>query len=380
MMKKILFLLEDFKYGGVETSFINLINSLELSNKCEIMLLTWGNDKSLIEKLDKNKIKIIAVNRRWVDFILRKFDNIDKIKMYKNLIVRWLMLQKLKKIEFNTLITFHYPIQGKIFMRFKKNYENIVWVHGSRLENTAAFSTEITNKIDKIVVVCNSFKNDLISFNKDLSNKIYLIENILPEQRIKELSVSNNELFPKNFFNIVTCARPSIEKGIDIAVEACNILKKRIPNLRWFLIGEQPNNTKYLNSVKEKIEKFGLQDNFILLGGKTNPYPYFNQCDLYVQPSLEESFGLTIAEAQICGAVVVSTKTVGGSNLIKDKETGVLCEIDHNDMAETIYKVYNNKSLQNTIRNHLSQNVFEKHNQNVIKSFYQLIEVPEKDE
>ena len=39
-MKKVLFLLEDFKYGGVETAVINLINSLDISNKCEIMLLT----------------------------------------------------------------------------------------------------------------------------------------------------------------------------------------------------------------------------------------------------------------------------------------------------------------------------------------------------
>ena len=42
-----------------------------------------------------------------------------------------------------------------------------------------------------------------------------------------------------------------------------------------------------------------LNNNIILLGNKNNPYPFFKDCDIYVQPSRHEGYCITLAEARI---------------------------------------------------------------------------------
>ena len=53
--------------------------------------------------------------------------------------------------------------------------------------------------------------------------------------------------------------------------------------------------------------KGGLQDIFLLLGSKSNPYKYMRICDIYVQPSIWEGFGITVSEAKIlCKPILVN--------------------------------------------------------------------------
>lgn len=51
--------------------------------------------------------------------------------------------------------------------------------------------------------------------------------------------------------------------------------------------------------LQELIDRYELKDCFVLLGKKLNPYPYMENCDIYVQTSLKEGFGLTVSEAKI---------------------------------------------------------------------------------
>lgn len=37
-----------------------------------------------------------------------------------------------------------------------------------------------------------------------------------------------------------------------------------------------------LSKLQQKIDSLGLKEDFLLLGAKENPYPYYKQCDLYV--------------------------------------------------------------------------------------------------
>ena len=70
-----------------------------------------------------------------------------------------------------------------------------------------------------------------------------------------------------------------------------------------------------------------------------NPYPRMAVCDIYVQPSYEESHSLTVEEAKILCRPVVSTETVGGKLLVEPEKTGLLCEISAADLAAKLERL-----------------------------------------
>ena len=95
-----------------------------------------------------------------------------------------------------------------------------------------------------------------------------------------------------------------------------------------------------------------------------NPYPYFANCDIYVQPSRHEGWGITLTEAKIFNKVVVTTNFAGAQEQIKDGVTGDIVKVDPSAISSRIerlieeperYMLYVNnlkkEELDNTINN-----------------------------
>ena len=73
---------------------------------------------------------------------------------------------------------------------------------------------------------------------------------------------------------------------------------------------------------RKLIKKNELEDSFILLGKRTNPYPYMKKCDLYVQPSRYEGKAVTVGEAQILGKAVMITNYKTAKSQLNDGVDG----------------------------------------------------------
>lgn len=112
-------------------------------------------------------------------------------------------------------------------------------------------------------------------------------------------------------------------------------------NLRWYLIGDgkEKENLEYL------IKKNNLEDRIILLGTIGNPYPYFKECDIYVQPSRHEGYCITLAEARLFNKAIVTTDSVGAKEQIVDGETGLIVKFDKFEIYNAIKKIIENKQL-----------------------------------
>ena len=81
-----------------------------------------------------------------------------------------------------------------------------------------------------------------------------------------------------------------------------------------------------------------------LIGGKPHgEIPlWMNACDLFVLPSLRESFGIVQVEAMACGKPVVATKNGGSEEIVIPGKTGLLCDAaDPRGLAERIVRALN---------------------------------------
>ena len=158
------------------------------------------------------------------------------------------------------------------------------------------------------------------------------------------------------------------QKGYDLALEAAKILRNRGVQFRWYAIGDGP----YRGEMERFIAENQLQEHFILLGFTANPYSYMRQCDIYVQTSRHEGFGLTIAEARILNRPVVCTNFEACTMQMIDGKNGLITSFDPNDIADAIERLMKDKQLYTDIQKYLKTE--KKGNVEEIENFYQLIE------
>ena len=154
---------------------------------------------------------------------------------------------------------------------------------------------------------------------------------------------------------IVTVGRLSKEKGQDIAIKVLCKLRKDGYDVRWYCIGDG----NYRNEYEILIEKYGLKDDFILLGAKSNPYPYMAKADIYVQTSRHEGYCLTLAEAKCLSKPIVTTNFIGAYEQIEDGHTGFIVGCNEEELYIKIKYLLDNKIEQDKLRENLSSNNFD---------------------
>lgn len=110
-------------------------------------------------------------------------------------------------------------------------------------------------------------------------------------------------------------------KGIMLLARAFPHLLAAVPDARLYVIGNGP-----LRSAVEAFldGKGGERVTFLGRVPEEELVRWYNRAEVVVVPSAFEGFGLSVIEAQACGAVVVGTDRDGIRDLIGDGETGRL--------------------------------------------------------
>ena len=127
-----------------------------------------------------------------------------------------------------------------------------------------------------------------------------------------------------------------------MALLACKELLKIGYDIKWYIVGyggEEKN-------LKNLIKKNDMTDRFILLGKKTNPYPYIKKCDIYCQPSRYEGKAVTVREAQILGKPVVITNFPTSKSQVQDGFDGLITPMGVFGIANGIKKLIEDNELK----------------------------------
>lgn len=129
-----------------------------------------------------------------------------------------------------------------------------------------------------------------------------------------------------------------ISKGILVLLDALEILSNRQCSYSCHIVGDE---TQEITSkdINQEIQKRSLQDNVYYLGrkiGLEKENEYAN-CDIFVFPTLEETFGIVILEAMQHKKPVIATIEGGIPDIIENDITGMLVQKD--DCKELANKI-----------------------------------------
>lgn len=354
-MKKMLIMAKSLGGGGSEVALIEFINHIDL-NKYKPTLLLMDKDDEYEYRLNK-KIKI-----RYLDF-----DN----KFYKSLVSMYQLPGKIiKKARINSFFDVYEFVSKHVHADLSNSYDialdfygygsfttsfvakhinarkKATWIHDCRMPWLANVKKYL-GYYDRIFCVSSSVKKIFDNKYKIFNSKSEVMLNFVDFNKIKLNSQSYEKIFNDNYLNIVTVGRLNEQKGIDIAIKAANNLTKTSVNFKWYVIGDG----KQYNKLRKLIRKYKLEKYFKLLGYKKNPYIYMKECDLYVQPSRHEGFGLTVLEALFLKKVVLVSNIPALEEQVKNNVNGFVFKLDPQAISETIMNIYGNKRLIDKVIN-----------------------------
>jgi len=192
----------------------------------------------------------------------------------------------------------------------------------------------------KVITTVSSFLKD------KLSDKI-----ALPQDKVKVIPMpvtpgtfTPTPLRSEKIKRVLCVARFTPQKGLDVLLRACKILKEKGINFQAKIVGEGPLKS----FLQTKIEELNLSDNVFLI----NPVPQeelnllYAESYLCVLPSMEEGFGLVLVEAQLCKRPVVGTRSGGIPDIIQDGKSGMLVTPgDHLSLASAMERVLTDGEL-----------------------------------
>jgi glycosyltransferase involved in cell wall biosynthesis len=119
---------------------------------------------------------------------------------------------------------------------------------------------------------------------------------------------------------VVTLARLVPQKGLRYLVEAARRVVERHPQVRFTVFGDGPER----RALAAQAARLGLGDRFRLAGAAANAAAELGSYDLFVLPSLWEGMPISLLEAMAAGRPVIATAVSGSTELVIDRETGLL--------------------------------------------------------
>ena len=163
---------------------------------------------------------------------------------------------------------------------------------------------------------------------------------------------------------VLTCAHFKKRKNIDKVIKAC----KGLECFELTVIGDGKERKKL-----EKIDK-----NVIFTGRLPHDevLAKMRNSDIFVLPSVGETFGMVYLEAMASGCITVCTKGDGIDGIIKDRENGFLTEPNPESIKETLLNIKNLTKEElnslytnsfNTIQHYTSTLCAERYLQQILK-------------
>jgi glycosyltransferase involved in cell wall biosynthesis len=279
-------------------------------------------------------------------------------------------VNKINKSNYDSIIAFQEGFPTFFCSQLKAN-NKIAWIHSNYEEYIKLSKKDeqhIYSNFDHIICVSAFTMKAFLNFFPQYHEKTRYIYNVLDENFIKEQSTLEIEdsRFDNSLFTIISIGRIDRVKQFSKLPHIAYKLKQKNLKFKWYLLGD--GYPSELELILKNIVFYNVEDCFVYLGSKFNPYPYIASSNLLVSSSFSEACPYVVNEAKILGVPVVSTNYGSSYEFINDEVNGYITTLDKIDII--IEQLINNKDAYTQIKSNLETFVYD--NETIVR---QLVEI-----
>ena len=123
-------------------------------------------------------------------------------------------------------------------------------------------------------------------------------------------------------FRIIFCGSITPRKGLHYLLQAFQELK--LPAAEVWIVGAS-NDFEYIRYLKKNYTSVSIKYKGSF--SQSQLVHVYNECTVFVLPSIADGFGMVVSQAQACGLPVITTENVGAADIIKEGVNGFVIPI-----------------------------------------------------
>lgn len=123
----------------------------------------------------------------------------------------------------------------------------------------------------------------------------------------------------------ITVSRLLLDKGVREYMEAARIVKSRIPEARFLLVGDVDRNPRAIDP--SEVNQYVRDGTIEWPGHVQDVRPYLRRAAVFVMPSYREGLPRSTLEAMAMGRAVITTDVPGCRETVVDGENGLLVPV-----------------------------------------------------
>ncbi len=321
-MKKILFIIWSYTYGGGAEALLTMIVNNLNPKKYDISIIEYKHADVKVEKVNDN-IHVLPS--------IEKIDTPEGTsKGYQVYHTPEILIDRYIKADYDLYISFNYQIPTFLL---PKDTKNIAWIHGDvydlgipEAQREWRLQDEAFDKVKKIVAISDNTMRSLEKVFPRHKEKMVKIYNGIDIEKVRRQSAEIPSVILQRPA-ILYSGRLDINKNPERMLEVFSLLYKKDKNVHLYYLGKG----ELENRIRKRIVELEIQKNVHLLGYHDNPFPIVRQSDIVCLLSHSEGFSVSLLEALALGKPIVSTRVGAAETVVNHGMCGEV--IDTNEEA-----------------------------------------------
>ncbi len=313
--------------------------------------------ESLLEKNCDNQVYVQSKchsekQNKWpVYYLGREFNIIDRLLFFrKQKIILNDILQRDLVNDINVIHAHNLFSAGYNSYLIKKKY-NIPYIVAVRNADVNAFfnymihlrgiGVKIMREASKVIFLSPAYKTNVIQkfvpqkYQSEIKKKSVVIPNGIDGIFLKNIK-SIPRTIDKKRIKLIYVGNVDSNKNIDTTIKVCDILKAKGYSVVYTIVGK----------IKEKKYEYIINDNRINYHHQVpidEVINYLDNSDVFIMPSIHETFGLVYVEAMTQGLPIIYSKGQGFDGFFEQGVVGysVPC-FDELKIATSVEKIFEN--------------------------------------
>ncbi|MBQ4573419.1 MAG: glycosyltransferase [Clostridia bacterium] len=381
-MKDILIVLDSLTTGGLEKTLIDLCNNIDYT-KYNVDVYLFNDGRDLVPQLNSNVNLLPDSPYYSMVFNQSVFKSVKALIKQKRLDLAFYRIYRFLKARLvkSDFSQEDWYFQKKTMLKIDKQYDVAIgfaegsacyyvadcvnakvknmWIHTDikEINSNGKLDTMAFKRANNICTVSQNSKKSLEELYPQFKDKIkaFTLPSLFDFDSIDRLADEPNEM-DKSAKCIVSVGRLVELKGFHLCIEPCKQLVDEGYNIKWYICGEGPQR----ESLEELIKQYGMEEHFILLGNKSNPYTYINSADACAQPSSYEGLSLVIYEEKYFKKPIVCTGIKSNLEMIAHGKNGLIVERNKESIYKAVKYLLDNPEMMEKLGNMPALNYVEK--------------------